>query len=162
MPLYKEHLSLLVPEKPGVATPAQMTWAAAAELPLCLLSANMHGAPSSTAAFASVGKSPVPQIESDSIVNLAFTPMASGIVTIVPRAISTSSSAPSRDPRQSVSSSPRWSGRSGDLGRGRSNAANGEGVARPLKTLTTGGEFRPALTRRDGVAIPAPAARAAR
>jgi DNA-binding transcriptional LysR family regulator len=84
LPLYKEHLSLLVPDRPGAAAPSQMTWSAAAALPLCLLSANMHERTIIDSAFASVGKSPVPLIESDSIVNLAFHTMASGMVTVVP------------------------------------------------------------------------------
>src|SRR5258707_9156558 len=41
-PLYKEHLSLLVPEGKGFPATSRMTWAEAAELPLCLLSSNMH------------------------------------------------------------------------------------------------------------------------
>jgi len=84
LPLYKEHLSLLVPEKLGAAMPGQLSWAAAAELPLCLLSVNMHERAIIDSAFAAVGKAPVPVIESDSIVNLAFHTMARGIVTVVP------------------------------------------------------------------------------
>jgi DNA-binding transcriptional LysR family regulator len=84
LPLYKEHLSLLVPDRPGFPAAARMTWSEAAELPLCLLSSNMHERTIIDSAFASVGKSPTPQIESDSIVNLAFHTMGGGVVTIVP------------------------------------------------------------------------------
>jgi hypothetical protein len=44
----------------------------------------MHERQIIDAAFASVGKSPRPAIESDSIVNLAFHTMLGGTVTIVP------------------------------------------------------------------------------
>lgn len=83
-PLYKEHLGLLIPDDPGFAKGSTMAWADAAELPLCLLSPNMHERQIIDSAFASVGKAPVPQIESDSIVNLAFHTMFGGVVTIVP------------------------------------------------------------------------------
>jgi DNA-binding transcriptional LysR family regulator len=82
-PMYNEHLSLLVPD--DVRFPATTTtWSMAAELPLCLLSPHMHERQIIDAAFASVGKTPMPGIESDSIVNLAFHTMLGGVVTIVP------------------------------------------------------------------------------
>jgi DNA-binding transcriptional LysR family regulator len=84
LPLYKEHLSLLVPDTGAFRDATQMSWAEAAELPLCLLSPNMHERTIIDTAFASVGKAPKPQIESDSIVNLAFHTMTAGGVTIVP------------------------------------------------------------------------------
>ena len=70
-PLYNEHLSLLVPDDPRFPA-VSATWAAAAELPLCLLAPHMHERQIIDAAFASVGKSPTPKIASDSIGNLAF------------------------------------------------------------------------------------------
>src|SRR6516165_705431 len=82
-PLYNEHLSLLVPDDAQFPTETT-TWSAAAALPLCLLPPHMHERPIIDAAFASVGKSPTPLIESDSIVNLAFHTMLGGTVTIVP------------------------------------------------------------------------------
>jgi DNA-binding transcriptional LysR family regulator len=82
-PLYNEHLSLLVPDDPRFPA-ATTTWSMAAELPLCLLSPHMHERQIIDAAFASVGKTPAPDIESDSIVNLAFHTMLGGTVTIVP------------------------------------------------------------------------------
>jgi DNA-binding transcriptional LysR family regulator len=83
-PLYKEHLSLLVPESSPLAGKTSLTWSEAAKLPLCLLPANMHERQIIDSAFAAVGQSVVPQIESDSIVNLAFHTMYGGIVTIIP------------------------------------------------------------------------------
>jgi DNA-binding transcriptional LysR family regulator len=83
-PLYDEDLSLLVPDDtrfPAVTA----SWSKAAELPLCLLPPHMHERQIIDAAFASVGKTPMAAIESDSIVNLAFHTMIGGTVTIVPR-----------------------------------------------------------------------------
>jgi DNA-binding transcriptional LysR family regulator len=82
-PMYNEHLSLLVPDDPRFPV-ATTTWSAAADLPLCLLSPHMHERQIIDAAFASVGKTPAPGIESDSIVNLAFHAMRGESVTIVP------------------------------------------------------------------------------
>ncbi|HZS83237.1 MAG TPA: LysR family transcriptional regulator [Stellaceae bacterium] len=84
MPLYKEHLSLLVPHGSRFAAAGSMSWAEAADIPLCLLPPNMHERQIIDSAFASVGKAPIPQIESDSIVNLAFHTMHGGVVTIIP------------------------------------------------------------------------------
>jgi DNA-binding transcriptional LysR family regulator len=83
VPMYEEHLSLLVPDDARFPDNA-VTWASAADLPLCLLPLHMHERQIIDAAFASVGKSPRPAIESDSIVNLAFHTMLGGTVTIVP------------------------------------------------------------------------------
>jgi DNA-binding transcriptional LysR family regulator len=82
-PLYNEHLSLLVPDDAHFPTETA-TWSDAAALPLCLLPPHMHERRIIDAAFASVGKSPTPLIESDSIVNLAFHTMLGGVVTVVP------------------------------------------------------------------------------
>jgi DNA-binding transcriptional LysR family regulator len=83
-PLYREHLSLLVPDDARMPKRTRVTWAEAAELPLCLLPRNMHERQIVDSAFAAVDKAPVPRIESDSIVNLAFHTMYGGLVTIVP------------------------------------------------------------------------------
>jgi DNA-binding transcriptional LysR family regulator len=83
-PLYKEHLGLLVPDDARFSKIHSMTWAAAAALPLCLLSPDMHERQIIDSAFASVGQAPTPRIESDSIVNLAFHTMQGGGVTVVP------------------------------------------------------------------------------
>jgi DNA-binding transcriptional LysR family regulator len=82
-PMYNEHLSLLVPDEPRFPI-ATTTWSTAADLPLCLLPSHMHERQIIDAAFASVGRTPAPQIESDSIVNLAFHTMRGETVTIVP------------------------------------------------------------------------------
>jgi DNA-binding transcriptional LysR family regulator len=81
--LYDEHLSLLVPDDARFPE-GTTTWSEAAGLPLCLLAPHMHERQIIDAAFASVGETPMPQIESDSIVNLAFHTMAGGLVTVIP------------------------------------------------------------------------------
>jgi DNA-binding transcriptional LysR family regulator len=83
-PLYREHLSLLVPRAAALTDATSLTWAGAAELPLCLLPPDMHERKIIDSAFAAVGKSPVPKIVSDSIVNLAFHVMQGGLATIIP------------------------------------------------------------------------------
>ena len=84
-PLYKEHLSLLIPQQASFAATSEMTWAEAAKLRLCLLPPHMHERRVIDAAFASVGATPVALVESDSLANLAFHTMFSGLPTIVPR-----------------------------------------------------------------------------
>jgi DNA-binding transcriptional LysR family regulator len=84
MPLYREHLSLLVPAGPSFPQGERVTWAEAAELPLCLLPSHMHERQIIDSAFAAAGKAPKPSLESDSIVNLAFHTMNGGLATIVP------------------------------------------------------------------------------
>ena len=81
--LYDEHLSLLVPDDARFPV-GTTTWSTTARLPLCLLAPHMHERQIIDAAFASVGKTAMPLIESDSIVNLAFHTMLGGVVTVVP------------------------------------------------------------------------------
>jgi DNA-binding transcriptional LysR family regulator len=83
-PLYREHLSLLVPKDAPLTNATSLTWAEAAAMPLCLLPPDMHERSIIDAAFASVGKSPVPRVVSDSIVNLAFHVMQGGLATVIP------------------------------------------------------------------------------
>jgi DNA-binding transcriptional LysR family regulator len=104
-PMYNEHLSLLVPDDPRFPI-GTTTWSAAAELPLCLLSPHMHERQIIDAAFASVGSTPAPGIQSDLIVNLAFHTMCGETVTIVPDHFELVIGA-FRAPAWSSSSSPR-------------------------------------------------------
>src|SRR5262249_22707108 len=83
-PLYREHLTLLVPEASPYGKQGSMRWADAASLPLCLRPPHRHERQITDSAFAPVDKPPVPQIESDSIVNLAFHTMNAGVPTIIP------------------------------------------------------------------------------
>jgi DNA-binding transcriptional LysR family regulator len=154
LPLYKEHLSLLVPDKGNFRNMTQMTWSEAAELPLCLLSPNMHERAIIDSAFASVGKVPTPQIESDSIVNLAFHTMTDGGVTIVPSHFDLVIGAfpGTRIIRLVQPEVVREVGLiwvEGDPMLPMAKAMLGL-----LKSLTVGGEFARRLTRREPVAAP--------
>jgi len=86
MPVYIERLSLLVPDTESYRNRTSITWAEAAELPLCLLDKSMHERRIVDDAFAKVGKAPTPIVTaSDSILNLIFHVMFAGLTTVVPR-----------------------------------------------------------------------------
>jgi DNA-binding transcriptional LysR family regulator len=69
-PLYQERYVLLAPEG-LVATDSQtMNWAAAGELPLCLLTPEMQNRRIVNAAFTAAGVKPTPVVETDSIAAL--------------------------------------------------------------------------------------------
>ncbi len=86
MPIYVEHLSLLVPDVEEYKDRTSITWEEAADLPLCLLDQSMHERRIIDSAFAKIGKAPVPSVTaSDSILNLIFHVVFAGFVTIVPR-----------------------------------------------------------------------------
>lgn len=86
MPIYLEHLSLLVPDVEEYRNRTSITWEEAADLPLCLLDQSMHERRIIDSAFAKIGKTPDPTVTaSDSILNLIFHVVFAGFVTIVPR-----------------------------------------------------------------------------
>lgn len=84
MPLYEDRLSLLLPENDWLRDQTTATWKQAAELPLCLLSPFMHERGIMDQAFDSADCRPRPQIESNSIFQLAFHVMSGEVATIVP------------------------------------------------------------------------------
>lgn len=85
LPLYEEPLHLLLPNNDWLNDKPEVTWAAAAELPLCLLSPPSRERKLMNDAFASVNCMPEPRLESNSIFQLAFHVMAGDLATIVPR-----------------------------------------------------------------------------
>ncbi len=85
MPLYEEPLYLLLPENDWLDDKPNASWADAAGLPLCLLSPSMRERQMMDKAFASVNCNPQPQLESNSIFQLAFHVMAGHLATIVPQ-----------------------------------------------------------------------------
>lgn len=86
MPLYDEHLSLLVPDTEEFLGIDVISWEDAAELRLCLLDKTMHERKVIDKAFERAGVSVNPYVTtSDSILNLIFHVMYAGFVTIVPR-----------------------------------------------------------------------------
>jgi len=86
LPIYVESLSLLVPDTDAYRERTSITWAEAADLPLCLLDPSMHERRIVDEAFAKVGKSPKPRVVcSDSILNLIFHVMFAELVTVIPK-----------------------------------------------------------------------------
>jgi len=61
-----------------------ITWAEAAALPLCLLTAEMHNRTLVDAAFAAAGASVRPAIETNSIVTMVLSVLDGGIAAVVP------------------------------------------------------------------------------
>lgn len=84
LPLYEERLSLLVPENGWLSGSDSVTWAQAAELPLCLLSPFMYERQMMDKAFASHGCKAHPRLESNSIFQLAFHVMKGELATVIP------------------------------------------------------------------------------
>ncbi len=68
--LYQERYVLLAADGLVPANSTAMSWAAAAELPLCLLTPQMQNRRIVDAAFAAAGASPTPVVETDSIAAL--------------------------------------------------------------------------------------------
>lgn len=85
LPLYDEPLHLLLPDNDWLKDESTVNWSEAAELPLCLLSPPMRERQMIDAAFASVQCEPAPQLESNSIFQLAFHVMSGDMATIVPK-----------------------------------------------------------------------------
>ena len=86
LPIYVERLSLLVPDTKEYEGLTTITWAEAAELPLCLLDRSMHERKIVDEAFAKVGVQPQHTVTvSDSILNLIFHVMFAGLVTVIPK-----------------------------------------------------------------------------
>jgi DNA-binding transcriptional LysR family regulator len=63
---------------------ASVTWAEAAELPLCLLTPEMQNRRIIDAAFASAGAKPTPAVETDSIAALVNQVREAGLAAVVP------------------------------------------------------------------------------
>ncbi|MFT5502857.1 MAG: DNA-binding transcriptional LysR family regulator [Gammaproteobacteria bacterium] len=87
-PLYEESLHLLLPNNDWLDDRPEVTWSEAAKLPLCLLSPNMRERQMMDEVFKQVESEPAPQLESNSIFQLAFHVMAGDLATIVPRRFS--------------------------------------------------------------------------
>jgi DNA-binding transcriptional LysR family regulator len=70
VPLYEERYVLLTSQTPVRTSASGVTWAEAARLPLCMLSAVMRGRRVLDAVFAEVGAQAEPQVETDSVASL--------------------------------------------------------------------------------------------
>jgi DNA-binding transcriptional LysR family regulator len=85
LPLYEEPFHLLLPDNGWLGKATEVTWAEAATLPLCLLSKSMRERQIMDDAFATVACKPEPQLESNSIFQLALYVVAGDLATIIPR-----------------------------------------------------------------------------
>lgn len=82
-PIYQESYVLLTPEDGEIAGQDTISWAEAAELKLCLLTADMQNRRIIDGIFRSVGHSPRPAIETNSIFNLCSHAGIQGVSSIV-------------------------------------------------------------------------------
>jgi DNA-binding transcriptional LysR family regulator len=83
-PLYRERYVLLAAPGHGLDGRASVTWAEAAELPLCLLVPEMQNRRIVDAAFARAGAKPTPVVETDSIAALVNQVREAGLAAVAP------------------------------------------------------------------------------
>jgi len=93
MPLYEDRLCVLLPDNDWLGEKSTVTWKEVADLPLCLLSPFMHERKIMDQAFKSAGRQPRPQMESNSIFQLAFHVMSGEVATIVPESFTQTNNA---------------------------------------------------------------------
>jgi DNA-binding transcriptional LysR family regulator len=90
-PQYTEHYFLLrraaAPNPDGLQIVRQMTWAEAGKLPLCMLTPDMHNRTVVDAAFAQVGVTVKPAIETNSILAMALSVVAGNVCSVLPGAL---------------------------------------------------------------------------
>ncbi|HSW03122.1 LysR family transcriptional regulator [Aquabacterium sp.] len=88
VPQYDEHYFLLRkaadPQVPGLRMALPMRWSDAAELPLCLLSPEMHNRSIVDRAFKAAGASATAAIETNSILTLGLSVLAGNVCSIMP------------------------------------------------------------------------------
>lgn len=83
-PLYAEHYCLFVPDDSPYADKASVTWADAAQEPLCLLTPNMQNRRIIDRAFSVANVHPSPRLETNSIMNLLASVRSMGLASIMP------------------------------------------------------------------------------
>ncbi len=86
-PLYRERYVLLAKNAQTLGNPAEMGWAEAATLPLCLLTENMQNRRIITAAFRRAQSQPLVVIETDSIFALYSHVLCADVFSIVPHSL---------------------------------------------------------------------------
>lgn len=82
--IYSEKLSLLVPDTEEFAGRSEISWKEAADLPLAMLRSGIHERRFVDQVFESVDRSPMPKVESESILHLMFQVQFAGLCTIIP------------------------------------------------------------------------------
>jgi DNA-binding transcriptional LysR family regulator len=83
-PLYVERYRLFVRENHPLAGHETVSWAEAAEHPLCALTTDMQNRRIVQAAFRRAGRSPAPQAESNSLVNLCAFVSSGSYASVLP------------------------------------------------------------------------------
>lgn len=90
-PQYTEHYFLLrritTPHADSLQFGPRMRWEAAARLPLCLLTDDMHNRTIVDAAFTTAGASVKPAIETNSILTMALSVVAGSVCSVMPGAL---------------------------------------------------------------------------
>jgi len=84
VPVYREKLSLLVPDTDEFRGRESITWQEAAKLPLAMLRPKLRERAFVDSVFASAGCTPEPKIESESILHLMFQVQFTELCTIIP------------------------------------------------------------------------------
>lgn len=82
--IYQERYCLLVRADHPLATAASVTWAAAAALPLCLLTSDMQNRRIVDRAFRAASSAPVPRLETNSVINLCANVHLMGLASVIP------------------------------------------------------------------------------
>ena len=84
LPIFKEKLSLLVPDVAQFQNQDTISWRNAADLPLALLSPLTPERQFVDGIFQKVGAAPAPRVESDSILHLMFQAQFGELCTVIP------------------------------------------------------------------------------
>lgn len=87
VPLWRENHVLLTPINGAFEGRDCVTWREAAQIPLGLLTPNMHNRQTIDAVFASLGQKPRPTFETDSIISILAHVSAGHWASIVPRGV---------------------------------------------------------------------------
>lgn len=87
LPLYREHYILLTPADGPFAGRDSVAWSEAAGVPLCLLSPDMQNRRIVDRIFQSVGKTPHPTLETNSIVTLCLHVSAGNLSSVMPHTL---------------------------------------------------------------------------
>jgi len=82
--VYMERYCLLVRTDHALADEASVTWAEAARQPLCLLTPDMQNRRIVDRAFRDASASPVPRLETNSVINLCANVRLMGLASIIP------------------------------------------------------------------------------
>jgi DNA-binding transcriptional LysR family regulator len=83
-PIYMERYCLLVRADHELAGTAAVSWADAAKQPLCLLTPDMQNRRIIDRAFRAANASPIPRVESNSVINLISNVHLMGMTSVIP------------------------------------------------------------------------------